>query len=168
MQATLFDGVSTKPRRRGGRRPLPKVEKLKHRRAWEKAYRVKHAERLRAEARADYYRNRDRKLALARAWKARQSMDHLRERWRASRLKRYGLTPDTFAAMLAAQGDRCGVCRESFTGTRPPDIDHHHATGRVRGLLCGSCNRGIGLFQEDPERLRAAAAYLERHQEGAA
>jgi hypothetical protein len=63
--------------------------------------------------------------------------------------------------MAAAQDYVCAVCK------RDPEkghlhVDHDHVTGKVRGLLCGACNRTLGLTSESPERLRALAEYLER------
>lgn len=90
-------------------------------------------------------------------------------RWRQqasgyNRQKTYGITPEQFEAMLAAQGGKCAICR---TGTwkgkhNKPHLDHDHVTGAVRGILCGGCNNGLGNFGDDPARLRAAADYLER------
>lgn len=77
---------------------------------------------------------------------------------RKSRLKAdYGITLEQWNAMRTAQGGACAIC---FTKTALA-VDHCHASGRVRGLLCGSCNRAIGMLGDDPVRARAAAAYLE-------
>lgn len=88
-----------------------------------------------------------------------------REKQRRDNIKRYGVTVEQFDAMLATQGGRCAIC-----GTTEPRrnhgrmaIDHDHATGRVRALLCGDCNNGLGLFGDDADRLRKAATYLEQH-----
>jgi hypothetical protein len=70
---------------------------------------------------------------------------------------RYGITPDDRDQMLAAQRFRCAVGHA--TG-QPLEVDHDHVTGAVRGLLCGACNRGIGLLRDDPDRCVAAARYL--------
>lgn len=78
--------------------------------------------------------------------------------------KKYGLTEQGYNALLEAQDNRCAVCRsDEWRGKdSAPHIDHDHATGRVRGLLCGPCNTGLGQYRDDPALLRAAAVYLER------
>lgn len=62
--------------------------------------------------------------------------------------------------------DVCDICgaRETVTRggvVRLPNLDHDHATGAWRGVLCSRCNTGLGMFQDNPAILRAAAAYLE-------
>jgi hypothetical protein len=59
---------------------------------------------------------------------------------------------------LAEQDGKCAVCGDE----NPAHTDHDHASGTVRGLLCGRCNLGIGLFLDDPARMHAAISYLER------
>jgi hypothetical protein len=76
------------------------------------------------------------------------------------RRRKYGVTAEDYFFMLEAQGWRCAVCGDEFVGS--PHIDHDHVTGRVRGLLCGGCNCGIGQFKDSIVRLEAAIAYLER------
>ncbi len=76
---------------------------------------------------------------------------------------RFGITLDEYHALLDQQGGECLICfaHLSVMGHRLA-VDHCHKTGRIRGLLCKSCNVGIGNFDDCPERLRRAAAYLER------
>lgn len=74
----------------------------------------------------------------------------------------YGLTATEFDQMREAQGGSCAICFQAFAKT--PHVDHDHTTGTVRGLLCGPCNRGLGIYQDSPDRLRAAISYLELHQ----
>jgi hypothetical protein len=71
--------------------------------------------------------------------------------------RRYGLTLEDVAELLRLQGGVCAVCL-----SRDPDhVDHDHQTGRVRGLLCFSCNGGLGQFKDDAVILRRAAEYLD-------
>lgn len=77
----------------------------------------------------------------------------------------YGLTVEEYENMLERQGGVCAICGSGeWGGTkhRVPHVDHDHETGKVRGLLCGDCNFGLGKFKDDPDRLRAAISYLER------
>lgn len=84
-----------------------------------------------------------------------------RENHRTIWLRQYGLTPETYAEMFAAQGDRCKICGTSEAPARGSFcVDHDHKTGKVRGILCSECNTGLGKFRDDPDLLRAAIAYL--------
>jgi hypothetical protein len=74
----------------------------------------------------------------------------------------FGLTPEDLDALIASQGGVCAICRDA----EPEHIDHDHESGQIRGVLCGPCNMGLGLFKDQPVRLRAAAAYLKRAQGG--
>jgi hypothetical protein len=75
------------------------------------------------------------------------------------RPEKYGLTRDELTALLAQHGV-CAICRTDNWGRKGPAVDHDHATGRIRGVLCQNCNQGLGRFTDDPARLRAAADYL--------
>lgn len=82
--------------------------------------------------------------------------------------RRYGLTLDEYQAALA-QFTVCRICRQEVTTTttdghtRLPSVDHDHATGKVRGLLCGNCNTGLGMFNEDVPTMQRAIKYLKEH-----
>lgn len=93
---------------------------------------------------------------------------HVSAKQRANHIKRaYGLSEEEYAAMLASQGGVCAICNKAEGAThwagkvKMLHIDHDHATGEIRGLLCDGCNRGLGHFRDDPANLLAAAAYLQ-------
>lgn len=73
----------------------------------------------------------------------------------------YGITLAEYDTILKGQGGGCAVCGVSSSGDRKLSVDHCHATGRVRGLLCNRCNYALGQFDDRPELLRQAALYLE-------
>lgn len=86
------------------------------------------------------------------------------ERWRAEGIKyRYGITVTQYNKMYAAQRGCCAICKTHESRLdRKLDVDHCHSTNAVRGLLCRGCNRGIGFFEDDIERLKAAIKFLKK------
>lgn len=91
---------------------------------------------------------------------------------RHSNLQRiYGITLPEYERMWAEQEGLCAICGYPETGTHNRGkvtvelslaVDHDHRTGAIRGLLCHKCNKAIGLFDDDPGLLRAAAAYVQQ------
>lgn len=76
---------------------------------------------------------------------------------------KYGVTLEQYNETWERQGGRCGICKTQDL-VRPGDmfapVDHCHATGRFRGLLCVECNLALGQFHDDPGRLIQALRYL--------
>ena len=103
-------------------------------------------------------KNRKKLNAYSRDWN-KQNWERVLEVQRASYLfKTYKITQAQYDEMLKRQRGRCALCRS--TPKAKLGVDHCHRTGHVRGLLCGSCNRGLGLFHDNPRTLRRALAYL--------
>ena len=73
---------------------------------------------------------------------------------------KYGVTGEWYEQTFRAQGGKCAICNQ--TSEVRFHVDHDHKTGRIRSLLCGNCNRAIGLMNDDPKKCRAAAEYLEK------
>ena len=81
---------------------------------------------------------------------------------RSHNLRRYGVTVEQYEQMLKAQKGGCWVCG-STPKKRRLHVDHSHKSGKIRGLLCHRCNRGLAWFSDKSERLRRAAEYLEQN-----
>ena len=77
----------------------------------------------------------------------------------------YGMEPEEYNRKASEQDNRCAICgkpaAESLHGRLA--VDHIHETGQNRGLLCDSCNNGLGRFRDNPALLRAAADYIEKY-----
>lgn len=82
--------------------------------------------------------------------------------WRQIHLwSRYRITNEQFQEILTEQGGGCAICGAPDTPENKLSVDHCHRTNVIRGILCFSCNRGIGSLQDDPQLLQAALDYLE-------
>jgi len=74
-------------------------------------------------------------------------------------LRKFGISKEEYVEILGTQNEVCAICGGDNNG-RPLYVDHDHNTGEVRGLLCGKCNSGLGLFNDSIELLNKASAYL--------
>jgi hypothetical protein len=89
-----------------------------------------------------------------REWRAKNAERH----YFRQRARTHGLTLAELRLLEESAGGVCEICKKHVGELH---IDHDHTTGKVRGMLCGSCNRALGLFHEDVEALRSAIAYLQ-------
>jgi len=93
-----------------------------------------------------------------------EKKEHRRRLAYKTKLKEYGMTLEEFDQMLVEQDNRCKICRKTFDPevyALKPHVDHCHAGGNVRGVLCFSCNVGLGKFYDNIDFLKAAITYLE-------
>jgi len=74
--------------------------------------------------------------------------------------KKYGLSYEEFQSMYETRAGLCDICKGPSEEGRLLSVDHCHKTGKVRGLLCGPCNRALGLFKDDPILLQKALEYV--------
>jgi dCMP deaminase len=85
-------------------------------------------------------------------------------------IETYGITLKKYQEMFEIQNGACAICKQPESkmtegGNRPVflSVDHDHETGKVRGLLCNSCNVGLGHLSESRTTMRAATTYLIKH-----
>lgn len=96
---------------------------------------------------------RERRLANPQAWQGVRPITPA-----VRRRQVYRLSPVAYGAMVADQCGRCAICQQPLELV----VDHDHATGEVRGLLCRRCNVGLGSFLDNATALRQAATYVEQ------
>lgn len=126
--------------------------------AIDKTYREAHPERVRA-SRKKYYESHRDEIREKRRAKGRDKNGLLYSH-RFS-LKNIGVTPEEYIKQLATQKDCCAICgRHKSLFKKALHADHNHKSNRFRGILCESCNRGLGYFMDDVELLKKAILYL--------
>ena len=134
---------------------FPKVDKDRKEKTCPKCERVLKLKRFhKNKARPDGYNDTCRKC-----WAKYQAEQTLK--------RKFGMTPDEYDTLLEAQGGGCAICGVTAGMVRIGKqlrlpVDHCHATGRVRGILCDDCNNGLGRFKDDPKLLERAVKYLKR------
>lgn len=91
-------------------------------------------------------------------WERHRRKSHLR--------KKYNISIDEYNQMINDQENKCAICNHELIDSRGfrPHIDHCHKTGKVRGILCGDCNKALGGFKDDIHRIKNAHLYLLKFQ----
>jgi hypothetical protein len=75
----------------------------------------------------------------------------------------YGITTEDYERMLKSQKGKCAICKSTDKGQTGKGffcVDHDHKTGKIRGLLCHRCNRGLGLLSDSLKNVERAVKYL--------
>lgn len=96
-----------------------------------KEYYKKNKEKLNVQSRQYYKEHRERLLLLQKGW---------------ARKRLYNLTEEEYISLATKQNEKCAICTNTFIKT--PHVDHCHTTGKVRGLLCQSCNTTLGKYEK--------------------
>ena len=135
-------------------------------------WRREHPEQARAQSHKSRLKRLDKIKVYQQAW-VQRNKDYLKKKGRAYYLEnqtrirhqvreyQLGLPKGTYAALLTRFGDACHICGKQPTN-KALAIDHDHATGFVRGLLCCECNAGVGLLQDSLDVLKKAVSYLRK------
>lgn len=127
-------------------------------------YRTDNPEKVADATRKWRKNNREKSNATKRAW-VRKNLD----KHNATRRKSaYGISDVEFRSLFASQNGKCALCEFVFPGMQTgdrnasPHVDHCHTTGKIRGLLCNSCNTGLGRFKDSTDLLLKAVSYLQK------
>lgn len=131
------------------------------RNAVRKVYYASHKQELQKYNRDRHAAHREKDNARGRTRRA--SPGYKIARRSAHLLKRYGMTMEDFDNILHRQGGGCAICQRV---RKQWHVDHNHATGEVRGILCLKCNVALGLIGDDIQTARAIVNYLEEEKHG--
>jgi hypothetical protein len=132
-----------------------KQEQLQRTRAWYQKNRKKMSENGKVYAMENKVQIKERKHKYhQRYYQERKSI------YKDRKLKyKYGISLKEFEYLLIKQDNKCAICKNSLSD-QTTVIDHEHSSNKIRGILCRSCNTGLGFFGDDPEILNQAVAYL--------
>lgn len=142
-----------------------RAAKREARNAYAAAYRAANKKKIKKAMDGYYEANKEKWKGYAARRQVRMDADpeyakRIGDSIRRGYLKRtYGIDPEKYEEMVMAHNGVCGICNQP-SGRRRLAVDHDHATGKVRGLLCLRCNKGLGLFGDNPDNLVSAIAYL--------
>ncbi len=133
-------------------------------RGWKKEAAARTNDKEKARIRSQEWRKKNvqRSRASVKNWTAANPSKVL-----SMQLKKYGISLEQYNDLLRKQNGRCAICNSRPAGMQHSKtrlcVDHEHSTGKVRGLLCGGCNIGLGHFKHNIGILKNAIKYLEEN-----
>lgn len=149
------DMFRTDRSRTSGRYPYCKPCEKAGKQAWY----LKNIDHVKSKAKSNRSKNKDQYAARSMAWRKRNP-----DRVKSIGLKStFGITLENYSQMLTDQHGVCAICKI------PPEegvwmcVDHDHQTGKIRGLLCHSCNKMLGFAKDKEDNLESAISYLRKH-----
>lgn len=131
--------------------------------AAKKRHYEKHKEKINENSRLWRKNNPDQRSASYKSWLESKTQEELKELYLKGNLARFGITIEEYRAKLEEQEYRCKICNihQSEIGeNKRLVIDHCHETNKIRGLLCPTCNLGLGHFRDSIDTLQSAINYL--------
>lgn len=160
----------------GGYRPQCKTCHNAAARQWQKdnpqkfaaiqnTYHEKHGTYIRKKQREKFQKDSVANAAKnerTKGWRARMKAEgKMAEISRRYKFVKYEMSPDEYDAKFKEQNGVCAICYLPDPQGIALAVDHDHETGENRGLLCGRCNKAIGLLHDDFDRILATAAYIQ-------
>ena len=149
--------------------PFKDLKKLKD---YQEKWRKENKAYIKEQKHIEYLKNPEKSLSRLKKW-AEDNPELYADKTRERHLIcTYGITSEEYEKMRKSQKGRCAICgqketiKKRSTGTMHSlSVDHDHKHNVVRGLLCGNCNRALGLFFDNEEILQKAIQYLKRNKQ---
>ena len=125
-----------------------------------KEYYQQNKETVKARSRKYYYEH----LEERRAFQTEHRKNNPRQ-CKANNVKsKFGISLEEYEQRLKDQDYKCKICKVEIPLGKDSHLDHCHRTGKLRGFLCKDCNKGLGIFKDNPEYLNFAIQYLKEYQ----
>lgn len=77
--------------------------------------------------------------------------------------KKYGISKEDFYDLRLKQNNKCAICKNTLENDKKSHMDHCHDTGKLRGVLCTTCNVGLGMFKDSLSLLKSAVTYIKKY-----
>lgn len=124
-----------------------------------KKYHQDHKEEIKANARKQRKLHPEKGRVSWKKWYYAHRVESIEHSKKKNLIYKYNLTSDQRDVLLIKQNYKCLICDRSLLGIKQC-TDHSHTTGKIRGILCDYCNKGLGFFFDNPELMDCAAKYL--------